>query len=393
MHQLQYRNVTTSICRTHAPKHLPHLRTTRSGRDVSVMAFAPFSWLLKPFRKDSTATPSAPNAAESAASTVGKVLTELTAVPELSKQQLEDSLKYAVFASLAYEESDQKIKEGLAKHLGGKYKDAPFKRKKHTGTLWQVPGLNFTAATDTEVLALRIPHDDGEKPDMMVIAFRGTETSGQGSLPDILTDLLALRSHIGDMEGVPATKYPKNVEVHRGFLKSFNDVIQQTEDGGNDALTDVRDELMGKGVYPETVVICGHSLGAALATMGAFWLKTISPKTDVYCYAYASPRVGNKEWADAFNKTVDKGVRFIHKNDVVPAVPASQLWTHVDKECFLVEPKKGTYGLKVSDLAPGAKYKALWAKRPRFGFGQFTSTGDHSMDLYIAAIEDALKHT
>ena len=64
-----------------------------------------------------------------------------------------------------------------------------------------------------QVLALRLPRDDGKKPDMMVIAFRGTETSGQGSLPDILTDLLALRSHIGDMEGVPATKYPKSVEV------------------------------------------------------------------------------------------------------------------------------------------------------------------------------------
>lgn len=46
-------------------------------------------------------------------------------------------------------------------------------------------------------------------------------------------------------------------------------------------------------------------------------------KTDVDCYAFASPRVGNGEWSKVFEQTVDKCYRFIHKNDMVPAVPAS----------------------------------------------------------------------
>jgi hypothetical protein len=38
--------------------------------------------------------------------------------------------------------------------------------------------------------------------------------------------------------------------VHRGFLASFNDVVQPTASGRYDALREARDELMGKGVLP-----------------------------------------------------------------------------------------------------------------------------------------------
>jgi hypothetical protein len=38
--------------------------------------------------------------------------------------------------------------------------------------------------------------------------------------------------------------------VHRGFLASFNDVVQPTASGRYDALREARDELMGQGVLP-----------------------------------------------------------------------------------------------------------------------------------------------
>lgn len=47
----------------------------------------------------------------------------------------------------------------------------------------------------------------------MIIAFRGTETSGQGALQDILTDTFALQSHVGDIEGIPKNKHPESVKV------------------------------------------------------------------------------------------------------------------------------------------------------------------------------------
>lgn len=46
------------------------------------------------------------------------------------------------------------------------------------------------------------------------------------------------------------------LQVHRGFLTSFNDVVQQTNDGGYDSMTAVRDELFGKGVLPDR---CGRN--------------------------------------------------------------------------------------------------------------------------------------
>lgn len=48
-------------------------------------------------------------------------------------------------------------------------------------------------------------------------------------------------------------------------------------------------------------------------------------QTEVWCYPFASPRLGNKEFKELFEKTVDKTFRFTHKSDVVCAVPASSM--------------------------------------------------------------------
>ncbi|KAF6248849.1 Alpha/Beta hydrolase protein [Scenedesmus sp. NREL 46B-D3] len=311
------------------------------------------------------------------------------AVQDLGRAQLHDALKYGMIASAAYLDKEDEVRAKLQAFRGGELGNAPFKIVKHTGTLWKTPLTGRHVATDTEVLCLRLPSASGRE-DEMVVAFRGTETGGDGAGSDILTDIFALQAHIGDMEGVPAGRHPKNVKVHRGFLTSFNDVVHPTESGSYDAMSDVRDELMGKGVLPARVVVTGHSLGAALATLGAFWLKSIMPSVTVECWAFASPRVGNREFAEAFASTVDSCYRVTHKNDVVPAVPASPFWVHVSQGVLLLEPARNTYGHAVPKaMPPGTRYRAVLGDRPRPG--AYASVGDHSMDLYLAAMEDALK--
>eukprot|EP00775_Hariotina_reticulata_P007330 gene7330-7542_t len=208
-----------------------------------------------------------------------------------------------------------------------------------------------------------MPDKDGKTE--MVVAFRGTE-AGEGT-SDIFTDLFALQSHVGQMKGVPKDRFDPAVKVHRGFLTSFNDVVQQTNDGGFDAMAAVREELFGKGVLPDRVVV------------------------EVQCYAFASPRVGNQGFVDAFKACVNKCVRFTHKNDVVPAVPASSAWSHVASSVLLLEPAINTYGHSLAPSTGKSKYRAVKADRPRTGV--YASVSNHSMDLYLKAIEDVLSST
>jgi hypothetical protein len=58
------------------------------------------------------------------------------------------------------------------------------------------------------------------------------------------------------------------------------------------------------------------------------------PQVEVFCYAFASPRVGNEEFCSDFLERgdsvaegqVDKAFRFTHKGDLVPAVPPPWLF-------------------------------------------------------------------
>jgi predicted lipase len=41
----------------------------------------------------------------------------------------------------------------------------------------------------------------------------------------------------------------------------------------------------------------------------------------VSCYTFGSPRVGNNAFVKEFNRIVDKAVRVVHRNDLVPTLP------------------------------------------------------------------------
>ena len=46
-------------------------------------------------------------------------------------------------------------------------------------------------------------------------------------------------------------------------------------------------------------------------------------QVDIYCFAYASPRVGDGNFKKKFDELLGNNAcyRFTHKSDVVPAVP------------------------------------------------------------------------
>jgi predicted lipase len=70
-----------------------------------------------------------------------------------------------------------------------------------------------------------------------------------------------------------------------------------------------------------TLVITGHSLGGALASLAAFDLKQITGITSKEVYTFGSPRVGDSGFASAYQQRVNTTWRMTNHKDIVPHLP------------------------------------------------------------------------
>ncbi|KAF7335115.1 Alpha/beta-hydrolase [Mycena venus] len=127
-----------------------------------------------------------------------------------------------------------------------------------------------------------IARDDDRKE--IVVSFRGTS-----SLGNALTDVnIAL---------VPFTSpgIAKSFNVHSGFLAAYNDVADIV-------LTTVEAQVAKFPKY--SVVVTGHSLGGALAALGAVSVKTALPSAALKLYTFGQPRTGDAQWAAFAESTI-----------------------------------------------------------------------------------------
>ena len=138
-----------------------------------------------------------------------------------------------------------------------------------------------------------------------VIACRGTEPNEWN---DIQADANA-RSVVADTVG----------RVHRGFKKEVDDLWPMIEAA-------LRDNQ-------HTLYFCGHSLGAAMATIcaGRCFLSHV-PSNPLELFTYGSPRVGDKRY---INYVKLDHYRFVHNNDIVTRVPPAFLgYRHSGDEVY-----------------------------------------------------------
>jgi len=70
---------------------------------------------------------------------------------------------------------------------------------------------------------------------------------------------------------------------------------------------------------PSNIVITGHSLGAAIATVLGYHLN--NPSINLQVYTFASPRVGNKKFCEAVS--LFKLFRYVNTCDIIPTLPPS----------------------------------------------------------------------
>jgi hypothetical protein len=135
-----------------------------------------------------------------------------------------------------------------------------------------------------------------EDPENLYIAFRGTEPA-------------KIRDWLTDADGVSVKSELCHGHVHGGFHAALKAVIPK--------LT----QIMAGRTAGKNIIITGHSLGGALATLCAAWVR--EHYTDkVMLYTYGSPRAGCKDFVDHYSSTKKfPAFRVANPTDLVPSVP------------------------------------------------------------------------
>ncbi|CAE8605436.1 unnamed protein product, partial [Polarella glacialis] len=139
------------------------------------------------------------------------------------------------------------------------------------------------------------------------LAFRGSESPANW-LTNFTADLE--KSQVGDSRG----------HVHRGFQSAYLALRSGLLAQVNISLAALRTSLEA----PVLVLVTGHSLGAALATLAAYDLAFLSNVSyEPRCVTWGCPRVGDAEFVAALRQKVPRMARFLNKLDPVPRLPSN----------------------------------------------------------------------
>ena len=188
-----------------------------------------------------------------------------------------------------------------------------------------------------------------EDKGFVVVVFRGTEPN---KFKDIAADLKIWRVR-SDTKG----------RVHAGFKESCDDLYTEVFN------------WITKNTHMKKIIVTGHSLGAAVATLFASRINADE------LYTFGSPRVGNRTFVRTL--TVPHW-RFVNNNDVVTKVPPALLFKH-DGELRYIN--------SLGEIADSPWYSRLWdGIKGRVSswlrLQLFDGIRDHSVIAYKSILND-----
>lgn len=130
----------------------------------------------------------------------------------------------------------------------------------------------------------------------------------------------------------------KKIKVHRGFYRSYLTA--------RDYIHEVVKEAVSNGV--KEFVFLGHSKGAAVTSLAALDIQ-YNFDVDVAAVIGGSPKFGNKEFAESFNRRVP-AVSFIYGNDLIPLIPFKWMgFRHVAEKNYVhIGPERSKNIFKLS---------------------------------------------
>ena len=120
-------------------------------------------------------------------------------------------------------------------------------------------------------------------------------------------------------------------KVHNGFYTAFESVKEDLYSSINYIISNKLDKI-------KSVVICGHSLGAALTVISSYMICKDFPQIAhlVKNVTIGCPRVGNSTFKDNYNKLVPKSIRIVNDKDLVTRIPKIG-YTHINEGITLNE--------------------------------------------------------
>jgi len=146
------------------------------------------------------------------------------------------------------------------------------------------------------------------------------------------------------------------IEIHEGFFEDIDSIDVDL------AATVVKALNANPGA---DIYVTGHSLGGALAVLGAYILQREGlPIRAVY--TFGQPRVGNSFWAAAYAALLgDRTFRVVNENDIVARSPGAVLgYRHSINEIFL--PYDGGWCVNPSGWSKAiSDAMGLWGRLPR----------------------------
>jgi predicted lipase len=154
----------------------------------------------------------------------------------------------------------------------------------------------------------------------IICSVRGTSSKN-----DILSDLYVTKRKFRDIISKNKNKY-KNLKVHSGFLKQYNSlkfmliqtIFKHMQSVQNTII--INNELNIN--LPLRLIFTSHSLGAAVSVLLSTLLKHIfSDKIYIVNYLFGCPKVGNSDFSNLYNDTIDETYRYVNKNDIITRIP------------------------------------------------------------------------
>ncbi len=164
--------------------------------------------------------------------------------------------------------------------------------------------------------------------DKVIVAFRDTGSDKRWErILNMLTDARATLKKLSFLDDPELSK----ISAHEGFVSEYmlfrEKVIEYVS------------EHPDKEIY-----IVGHSLGGALTTLASFDIASTLGR-EVNAITFGAPRVGMKEFRDAFEELPIKMYRFVVANDPIPRVPGMLIpYEHVG-ELIQIDESGDLYGL------------------------------------------------
>jgi len=228
---------------------------------------------------------------------------------------LDTAIELALLSLVAYEQRIQCINNGkgaITVPVGFKLEEVIFEEVSDI--------VNDTCKDDEGMVPIAFI---ATKDDTIYLAFRGT-----ANISDDIIDTKLEQDAYTFLTDDGSNCTMKSPKVQNGFNEVYTDIEKP--------IFDKMQDLIGTKQF-NTVLITGHSLGAALAVLALPDLTVNVPLADVIMYSFAGPSVGNSNFVGIYDCLISEGMntswRVVNTNDAIPKLPPTTL----DCEDFMYE--------------------------------------------------------